>query len=135
MSGSRPKSLPKVREWSRYHPRSPEVVQKPSWMYGSGPHKCLGVVGRPSQMFLSGRETHPEVPEWLEALPDVLEWPGDPPGCPQVVEMPSWMSGCGRVALPDVRRWSGGPPGCPRVVVRPSRMYGSGPKSLPNVRG
>ena len=41
----------------------------------SGDHTgCLGVVGRPTRMFGSDRETHPDVPEWLEALPDVQEW-------------------------------------------------------------
>ena len=38
-----------------------------------------------------------------EALEDVLEWLGGPPGCPGVVGRPSRMSGSGREALPDVQ--------------------------------
>ena len=45
-----------------------------------------------------------------EALPDDLEWLGNPPGslagplgCPGVVERPSRMSGSGRETLPDVQ--------------------------------
>ena len=69
----------------------------------------IGIDRRPSRMSKSG---------W-EALPDVREWLGGPPGCPGVVgrpsrlsgsgERPSWMSGsCWeallkvREALPDV---------------------------------
>ena len=80
-------------------------------------------VWRPSRMSGSG----------LEALPDVWEWSGGPPGCPVVVGKPSWMSGrpsrmskSGREALADVREWSGGPAVCPVVVGRPSLMSGSG---------
>ena len=54
-----------------------------------------------------------------EALPDVLEWTGvppgcssGPPGCPGVVgsptrmfERPSRMTGCDREALTNVREW------------------------------
>ena len=38
-----------------------------------------------------------------EALPVVWEWLGGPPGCPEVVGMPSRMSGSGWEALPDIR--------------------------------
>ena len=51
-----------------------------------------------------------------EALPEVREWWGGPPGCPGVVGRPSWMSGSdrklsrksvsGRDAIPDVREWT-----------------------------
>ena len=46
-----------------------------------------------------------------EALPDVREWSGDPPGCPGEVGRPSLMSESGREAIPDVREWSGGDSG------------------------
>ena len=35
------------------------------------------------------------------ALPNVREWSGGPPGCPVVVGMPSRISGTGQEALPD----------------------------------
>ena len=59
--------------------------------------------------------------DW-EAVPDVREWSGGPPGCPGVVKSPSWMSESDRKAHPNVREWSGGPPGCLRVVGRPFRI-------------
>ena len=52
-----------------------------------------------------------------EALPNVREWLGGPPRCPEVVSRssrmagrPSWMSRSGLEALTNVREWSGGPP-------------------------
>ena len=54
MSGSVREAIPDVREWSE------------------GLTECLGVVGSPSRMSVSGRI----------ALPDGLEWSGDSPGCP-----------------------------------------------------
>ena len=57
-----------------------------------------------------------------EALADVREWSGVPPGCPVMFGSFSRMSGSSREALPYVREWSGDPPGCPRVVVSPSWM-------------
>ena len=51
-------------------------------------------------MFGSGRE----------ALPEVREWSGVPPGYPRVVGKPSRMSRSGQEVLPDVQEWSGGPP-------------------------
>ena len=48
-----------------------------------------------------------------EALPNVREWSGSPPGCLQMVEMHSRLSVMGRKAIPDVREWSGGLLGCP----------------------
>ena len=65
------------------------------------PPGCPGVVGRPSRMSGSGRES----------LPDVREWLRGPPGCPEVVERPYRMSGSGGEDLPDVWQGSGDPPG------------------------
>ena len=48
-----------------------------------------------------------------EALTDVREWSGVPPGCPGVVVRTTRMSRSGREVLPDVREWSGDPSGCP----------------------
>ena len=39
------------------------------------------------------------------ALPDVWEMSGVPPGCPEVVWMPSRMSRSGRENLPNVPEW------------------------------
>ena len=58
------------------------------------------VVRRPSRMSISCRE----------ALPDVREWSGGRPGCPQLVGRPSLKSGIVRETLPNVREWSGGHP-------------------------
>ena len=57
-----------------------------------------------------------------EAVSDIWEWSGGPPGCLGVVGRTFRMSGKGREALPDVREWSEGLPGCPGVVGRPSLM-------------
>ena len=46
-------------------------------------------------MSASGQEALPDVRELLKAFPDVLEWSGDPPGCPGVVGLPSQMSESG----------------------------------------
>ena len=51
------------------------------------------MIGRPSQMSGSG---------W-EALPDVREWSGGPPGYPGVVAKLSRMSVIGRETLLNVR--------------------------------
>ena len=80
-----------VQEWSRGLPRYPQ-----------GTDECLGVVGSLSRMSKSG----------LEALLDVWECSGGPPGCPGMVVRPFQMQGSGREALLDVREWSGVPPGC-----------------------
>ena len=56
----------------------------------------LRVVGRPSEICRSGRE----------ALLDVREWSGGPPGFTKVVGRASRMSGWSREAHPDVREWS-----------------------------
>ena len=58
MSGSGWKALPYVQEWSR------------------GPPECLGVVGRPSLMFGSGREAPRMSGSGREALPHDWEWLG-----------------------------------------------------------
>ena len=44
-----------------------------------------------------------------EALPDVLDWSGGPPGCPGLVVTPFRKSGSGREVFPDVREWSEDP--------------------------
>ena len=95
MIGSGQVVLPDVREWS------------------GGPPGCLGVVGRPSQMSGSGRESLPDVWGGREALPDV--WGG-------------------QEALLHVRKWLGVLPGCPGVVGRSSRMPGSGREAFSDVR-
>ena len=102
MSSSGWEAHPDVRKWSRGHPKSPSVVERPSRMtvigleslpdvreWSKGYSKCPGVVGRPSQLSESGgrpsqmsgscRESLSEV--W-EAIPEVCEWSGHPPGCP-----------------------------------------------------
>ena len=71
-----------------------------------------------------------------EALADVREWSGCPPGCQGLVGSPSrmsgsgWeafrMSGSGWEALPDDQEWSRAPSGCPGVFESPSRMSGRG---------
>ena len=63
----------------------------------------------------------------LEALPDVREVLGGPPGCLGVVGRPFRMYDKGQEALGDLREWSEGPPGCPGVVGMHSRMFESGP--------
>ena len=78
-----------------------------------------------------------------EAISDVRECSGDPPGCLGVFGMPFQGSRSGREDFPDVREWSGGPPGSPGVVgmqsrmsgsgKSPSRMSGSSQKALPDV--
>ena len=125
-------ALPDVREWWEALP----VVRE--WSVGSS--GCLGVVGRPSRLFGSGRETpRMSVCGW-ETLLDVLEWSGAPPRYPGVVGRPFRMSEsgreaprmsvCGQEALPDIQEY----PGCPCVVGRPSRMSGGGREHLPDIR-
>ena len=62
-----------------------------------------GSCQKPSRMSWSGRETLPDVREWLRV----------PPECPGMVGRPYRMSGSGRETLPnvqepfsDVRKWS-----------------------------
>ena len=59
-----------------------------------------------------------------EALSDIHEWSGGPPGCSGVVGRPSRMSGSGLEALPDVSVWSGVHTRCLRLVGRPPRCLG-----------
>ena len=109
MSGSDRETLLEVQEWS------------------GGPHGCPGMVGRPSRMSGSGRETVRYV--W-EAFPEVREWSRGPPKCLGVDERPSQMSvSCPEVweTLPDVQE----PPGSPGVVRSSSRMSVSGWEALP----
>ena len=107
-----------------------------------------------SRMSGSGQEALPEV--W-EALPDVREWSGDPPGCPSGLGSPSGCvgspHGCPRVieglpecpgvvgnlshmtgVLPNVRNWSVIPSECQGVVGRPSRMSRSSRVALTDVQ-
>ena len=69
-------AIPNVREWSRDPLGCPGVM--------GGPLGCPGVVGGP---------------------PGSLGVVGGPPGCPEVVWMPSRMSGSGRQTLPNVPKW------------------------------
>ena len=91
-------------------------------------------------MFGRGREALPVVQEWWEALPDVRDWSGGPPGCFRVVRKPSRMFERGREALPVVREWweslpdvqerSESPPGCPGTPLKfPGSLEGR-PRSL-----
>ena len=59
-----------------------------------------------------------------QALQDVWEWSGVPPGC----------NGSGLESLLDVQEWSGGFPGYLGVVKRPSRMSGSSREAHPEVQ-
>ena len=85
MSNSVREAIPNVRELSRGPPGCPV-----------DPLGCPGVVGRPSRMFGSYRDS----------LLDVREWSGSPPRCPGVVESPSRMSESGWESLPGVRECS-----------------------------
>ena len=76
-------ALPDVREWSG---NPPECLV--------GPLGYPGVVGRPSRMSGSYRES----------LTNVREWVGGPPGCLGVFVRSSRMSKSGREALLDVRQ-------------------------------
>ena len=87
------------------------------------------------------RETLLDVPEWWEAILDVRQYSGGPPGCPGahpgclgVVGRPFRIFGSGRKALPDDQEWSVGPTRCLGVVRGPSRMSVSGREALPDVR-
>ena len=70
-----------MREWSVVYPECPGVVGRPSQLSVSG--------GRPSRMSRSGREALSNVQEWREAFPDVREWSGGSPGCPKIF---GWLS-------------------------------------------
>ena len=65
MSGSGQEAFPNIRELSREPPRWPGVVRDP--------YKYPGMVGRPSWMSESGRETLRDVQELLEGP---LKYPG-----------------------------------------------------------
>ena len=79
-----------------------------------------------------------------DALLDVREWSGGPPGYPGVVGSPLRMSVCDWEALSDVREWweallnirvwSKGYSECPEMVRRPTRMSASGRETLPDFR-
>ena len=99
----------------------------------------------------SGREAVKDVREWSGVPPGFLEGssgcPGvfiRPPVCPVVVRRPYRMSRSGWEALQDVksgwealrdvREWSRGPPGCLGVVGRPFWMSGSGWEDLLDIQ-
>ena len=78
--------------------------------------------------------------EWSEALPEVRELSGGPPGGLVVVGRPSQCSVSGwetlsegRDALTEVREWSGDLPGGPGVDGKPFRRCGSGREALSKV--
>ena len=130
MSGSGLKTLTKFgigRETLLYFREVLSDVREYSGGLPGGP----GVVGMPSRMSGSGRETHPNVREWSRNPPGcsggLLECPGEvgrTAGCPRVVKRLSRMSGSGQEALSDVRECSGDLAECPGVVGKPSWMFG-----------
>ena len=118
MSGSGREVLPDVQVCSRGSPRSPGVVGTPSQMYGSGWETLpdIRVVEWPSRMSGSCRE----------ALTDVREWSGGPPGCSGgLADVQEWWE-----ALSDV--WKA--LRMPGVVGSPSQMSGSFWKALMDTR-
>ena len=62
MYGSGREALTNVREWSGVYPKCPGVVGKPSQLSVSG--------GHPSRMSESGREAFLNVREWSEGPPE-----------------------------------------------------------------
>ena len=77
------------------------------------------MVGKPSRLSESGRETHPEVKKWSGELPESPEVVGDPPEGMELVGTPSRRSGSGRETRSEVRKWSGDPAKGAEVVWRP----------------
>ena len=100
MSGSFWESLSFVREWSGGHSGCPEVLGRPSRMSGSG-RETIPDFRKLSGVSLEVFKFLPDVWGWRQALLDVRQFMGDRPGC------------------------LGGPPGCPGVVGRPARKFGS----------
>ena len=94
MSGSGWETLRDVREWAGGRPKCPSMVVMHSRMSGSC-QKALSKSLRPSRMSGYGRDTFPDVAEWWEALPDVRQFSGGPPGCPEVAGRPSRLFGSG----------------------------------------
>ena len=78
MSRSGRKTHLEVQEGLGGPPRCPGVVWKPSRMSLSG--------GKSYQISGSGKEACRMSVSGQEALPDIREWSGVPPGCPGVVE-------------------------------------------------
>ena len=70
MSAIGREALPDVREWSGCPTQCPQVVGRPSLMFGS--------VRRPSLMSAIGQETPRMSGSGQEALPDVHDWSGVP---------------------------------------------------------
>ena len=166
-------ALPDVQGWSGGPPEYPGEPPDVCVCLGGFPG-CPGVVGRQFRISGSGwaasgcpcvvGSTSQISGSCREALPDVRQWSGTPPGYPGVVGRPpkcqgvvggpprcsgvvggssgclgvversSHISGIGRETLPNVRERSGGPPGCPCVVGRLSQMSWSGREHLPDIR-
>ena len=136
MSGSGRDTLSDVRERLGGPPRCSAVVGRLSQMTerGGKPSRMsrrlrgyLGVVGRPSWMSGSGRNTLPEVLEGPLGCPGVV---GGPPRYPRVVSCPPEYPGvvgrpCRMSASGGMLSWmSGSLHGCPGVFEKPSRMSG-----------
>ena len=66
MSESGQEALPNVQGWSVDHPECLKVVGSPSWMSGSGRESLSD-----SRMSESGQDALPDVQEWSGAFPDV----------------------------------------------------------------
>ena len=88
MSGSVRKDLPNVQE-ALFNVRSGRKALTNVRELSGGISECPGVIERPSWMIGSGRETLPNVRKalmdiqekgWM-ALPEVREWSADTPGC------------------------------------------------------
>ena len=88
---------------------------------------------RPFRRCGMGRETRSDVLNWSGDYPRVRKWFGDPPGSPEVVEIPSHSYRIGRETLPEFRKWSGDPPRGQEMVSRPSRRSRTGQETLPEV--
>ena len=72
------------------------------WEWSEGAPRCLGVVGRPSEICGSGRGPSRMFGSGREALSEVREWSRVPPESLVVVGRPSGICGSGREALLDV---------------------------------
>ena len=101
------KALSDCREWSASPLEVSEVGIRPSQRVGR-PSRCIsrppgvsGVVVRPSQSVLSGRQ----------ALAECRECSTGPPGVSGVVGRPCRCDGSGRQSLPECRQCSEGPRG------------------------
>ena len=92
------------------------------------------MVGRPSRISKSGRETLPEIRKWSGDPLKGLELVGRPFRRSEVVGRLSRRSETGRETLLEVRNWLGVSPGGPELVETPSRRSITGRENLPVVR-